>query len=362
MQMIEDRRNLHRIPELGMDLPKTMAYLSASLAPLGCRVFAPMESALCAFFDYGQPTAIAFRADCDGLPVAEKNCTDYISTHPGQMHACGHDGHMAILLELARRLSQKKSLPHNVLLVFQPGEETPGGARFLCETDIFETYAVEAIFGLHLWPGKQAGVMFSREQELMSRSSEINVDIYGKSAHISKASEGLDALSAAVEFYRRAMDMEASLPKHIYRLLKFGYCHSGTVRNALSAHTRLEGSLRAFQDDVFDTLRQGLDTIAAQVEAETGCAVKVSGTDGYPAVINPPELYRKVAAIADVQSLDEPNMGSEDFAFYQKKLPGIFFFLGIGDTPPLHADHFDFDETILLKGADFFEHLAEHFQ
>lgn len=362
MQIIEDRRSLHRIPELGMDLPKTMAYLSEALAPLNCQVFAPMESALCAFFDFGQPTAIAFRADCDGLPVAEKCCTAYTSTHPGKMHACGHDGHMAILLELARRLSQKKNLPHNVLLVFQPGEETPGGARFLCETDIFETYAVEAIFGLHLWPGAPAGQMISREQELMSRSSEINVDIYGKSSHISKASEGLDALSAAVEFYRRAMYMEASLPKHIYRLLKFGYFHSGTVRNALSAHTRLEGSLRAFQDDVFDSLRQGLDTIASEIEAETGCKITVSGSDGYPAVINPPELYRKVTAIADVQPLLEPNMGSEDFAFYQKKLPGIYFFLGIGDTQPLHADRFDFDETILLKGADFFEHLAEHFQ
>ena len=130
----------------------------------------------------------------------------------------------------------------------------------------------------------------------------------------------------------------------------------------MSSCSRLEGSLRAFQDDVFDTLRQGLDDIAKQIEAETGCAVQVSGTDGYPAVINPPELYRKIAAIAEVQSLDEPNMGSEDFAFYQKKLPGIYFFLGIGDTQPLHADRFDFDETILLKGADFFEHLAEHFQ
>ncbi len=362
MQIIEDRRNLHRIPELGMDLPKTMAYLSEALAPLNCQVFAPMESALCAFFDFGQPTAIAFRADCDGLPVAEKCENAYISIHPGKMHACGHDGHMAILLELARRLSQKKTMPHNVLLVFQPGEENPGGARFLCETNLFEAYAVKAIFGLHLWPGLPSGGVFSREQELMSRSSEINVDIYGKSSHLSKASEGLDALSAAVEFYRRAMAMEAALPSNIYRLLKFGYMQSGTVRNALSAHTRLEGSLRAFQDEVFDALRQGLTDIAAQVEAETGCRVKVEGSNGYPAVINPPDLYRQISGIAEIHPLSEPNMSSEDFAFYQRKLPGIFFFLGIGDTPPLHADNFHFDETILLKGADFFEHLAEHFQ
>ena len=105
-----------------------------------------------------------------------------------------------------------------------------------------------------------------------------------------------------------------------------------------------------------------LPSSTSQIEAETGCAVKVSGTDGYPAVINPPQLYRKGAAIAEVHSLNDPSMTSEDVAFYQKKLPGIYFFLGIGDTPPLHADNFHFDETILLKGADFFEHLAEHFQ
>ena len=362
MQIINDRRSLHRIPELELVLPKTMEYLKESLSGLGCRVFSPMDSSLCAWFDFGADSAIAFRADCDALPIQEHNDVPYASAHPGIMHACGHDGHMAILLELARRLNEKKALPHNVLLVFQPGEESPGGAKPLCETGIFEEYAVQAVFGLHLWPGLTPGVVFSREQELMSRSCEVNVDIFGKSAHIAKATEGIDALAAGTEFYRRAVAMEKALPKDIFRLLKFGQFTSGTVRNAISHHTRMEGSLRAFQDEVFESLRDGLFTIAREVEAEFGCTVKITMSGGYPAVMNPPALARRVRNAVPFESLDMPSMTSEDFAFYQRRLPGMFFFLGTGDTPALHMANFDFDEEILLKGADFFEKLAETFQ
>ena len=237
MRIIQDRRALHQIPEVDWNLPETLCYLKEALSGLGCHVFSPLEGALCAFFDFGADRALAFRADMDALPIPEKNDTEYVSRHPGNMHACGHDGHMAILLELARRLSGKKNNPWNILLVFQPAEETTGGARYICETGVFRDYQVEAIFGLHLWPGLEKGKVFSRKNELMARACQLLVDVYGKSAHIAKASEGIDALMAGVEFYRRAMAMEAALPKEIYRLLKIGKFHSGTVRNALSAHT-----------------------------------------------------------------------------------------------------------------------------
>ena len=362
MQIIADRRELHRIPEPERKLPETMAYLKNALTGLGCDVFSPMESALCAFFDFGREDAIGFRADCDALPIQEATGAEYASCHEGCMHACGHDGHMAILLELARRLSEKKDLPHNVLLLFQPGEESPGGAEDLCETGILEQYNVKAVFGLHIWPGLEAGVVHSRINELMARASEINVDIYGKSAHIAKAKEGVDAVAAGAEFYRRAMAMEMALPESVYRLLKFGVFQSGTARNALSAHTRILGSLRAFQDDVFEHLRSGLYAIASDLEKEMGCRVEISVASGYPAVMNPEDLARRVMAVVPVRLLEEPSMTAEDFSFYQKRCGGMFFFLGLGDTPALHANNFDFDETILLKGADFFEKLAENFQ
>ena len=361
MQIMKDRRALHQIPELDRELPKTMAYLQESLAPLNCRVFSPMPSALCAYFDFGQEHSVAFRSDADALPIQENTRLPFASTHPGKMHACGHDGHMAILLELARRLSEKKSLPHNVLLVFQPAEETTGGAKDLCETGVFQEYRVQAIFGLHLWPGLRAGEIFSRRKEMMSRSCEVKVDIYGKSAHIAKAQEGIDAMAAGVEFYNRVMAMEAALPKKVFRLLKFGKLESGTVCNAISGHTRLEGSLRAFQDDVFYSMRAGIVSIGKDVERLTGCSVNIYMNDGYPPVMNPGDLYDRVRKLVDFNELEVPSMITEDFSWYQKTLPGVFFFLGTGDTPALHADDFDFDEQILGKGADFFQKLAENF-
>lgn len=361
MQIYNDRHALHQIPELELDLPKTKAYLESALSGLSCRVFSPLGSALCAWFDFGAETTIAFRADMDALPISEKSGASYASLHSGCMHACGHDGHMAILLELARRLNAKKHLSCNVLLIFQPGEESPGGAKAICDTGVLETYQVKAVFGLHLWPGLEKGVVFSRRNELMARASEVTLDIFGKSAHIAKAAEGVDALMAGAEFYSRAMEMERGIPSGVFRLLKFGKFQSGTARNALSAHTHMEGSLRAFQDDVFETMAGNLRTIAAEVEKKYGCSVSLHIADGYPAVLNPDAVFDAVCGIVPVAELEEPWMTAEDFSWYQKFVPGMFFFLGLGDTPALHADTFDFDESILMKGADFFEALAENF-
>ena len=294
MQITLDRRALHQIPELDRDLPKTMAYLKSSLESLRCKVFSPMPSALCAWFDFGAEEAIAFRSDADALPITERSCKDYASRHPGRMHACGHDGHMAILLELARRLDKKENLRYNVLLVFQPAEETTGGAKDICKTGIFKKYKVEAIFGIHLWPGLEAGMVASRRNEMMSRSCEVKVDIYGKSAHIAKAEEGIDAMAAGVEFYRRCMIMESAMPKKVFRLLKFGKFQSGSVRNALSDHTHMEGSLRAFQDDIFYSLRAGLVSIGKDIERQSGCTVNIYMNDGYPAIIKPYNLGSSV--------------------------------------------------------------------
>ncbi len=359
MQIVEDRRALHRIPELVRQLPRTMEYLKASLEGLSCQVFSPMESSLCAWFDFGAKDAIAFRADCDALPICEKTGLPFASRHQGKMHACGHDGHMAILLELARRLSRKESLPHNILLVFQPAEEEEGGARSLCETGIFEQYGVKAIFALHLWPGLEAGTVASRREEMLTHSCEITVDITGKPSHIARPYEGVDALSAGAYLYSRVQALERSLPEEDLRILNFGLFQSGTVRNGISGHTHMEGSLRAFRDPVFSYLYDGLQRIAGEVEKETGCSVSLKTNDGYPAVINPPELFDTVASVMAFAHLPEPFMIAEDFSWYQRRLPGMFFFLGIGDTPRLHSADFNFDEKILVKGADFFEELAE---
>ena len=362
MQIVNDRRALHRIPELDRCLPKTMEYLKNSLKSLKCRLFSPIEDSLCAFFDFGKSDAIAFRADCDALPIFEKTGAEYASTHDGAMHACGHDGHMAILLELARRLNEKDSLPHNVLLIFQPAEETIDGAKWICRAGVLEKHNVKAIFGLHIWPELEAGKVFSRANELMARSCEVDIEITGKSAHIGKASDGLDALHAGMLVYTRVRALEQALPENVYRIMNFGFFESGTVRNAISRKTVLKGSMRSYQNEIHTYLYDGLHEILRQVEQETGCAASAFITEGTPPVINPPELLEKVAALQPVALLDAPSMTAEDFSEYQQVVPGLFFFLGLGDVPSLHSDNFDFDESILSKGADFFEALAEQFQ
>ena len=250
------------------------------------------------------------------------------------MHACGHDGHMAMVLDLAVWLDQQTALPHNVLLLFQPAEETTGGARTCARAACWRPIRSSASLACTCGRSSPAGVIASRKREMMSRSCEVSVTITGRSSHIAKAEEGLDALAAGVEFYRRAAALEAALPPHLFRLLKFGRMESGTVRNAVSGKTVLLGSLRAFQDEVFLDLQQGLREIGQQVQADTGCQVAVHTNDGYPAVWNPDALYDRVKNLGlPFLELEKPVMISEDFSWYQRHLPALFFFFGLRPLP-----------------------------
>lgn len=357
-QLLADRRALHQIPELDDRLPKTTAYLRSVLCSLHCDLTEPIPGAVCAFFDFGKENAIAFRSDADALPILEQTGLPFASQIPGQMHACGHDGHMAMLLSLARWLDAQAELAQNVLLVFQPSEETTGGAKRVCQSGIFEKYHVKAIFGMHLWPGLAAGEIASRREEMMSRSCEVTIELTGKSSHIASAHNGIDAMAAGVAVYQRCMEMERTIAPQFFRLLKFGKFQSGTVRNAISGFTRIEGSLRAFQDDVFEKMQREIRRICEQTAEETGCKIEVTMNDGYPAVMNPPALYDRVRKVVTFTELPKPVMITEDFSWYQRSLPGMFFFLGTGSTPALHAANFQFDETILEKGAVLWRQLA----
>ena len=357
MEIIQDRRRLHQIPELDWKLPKTAAYLKERLGQTPFSVFSPIEGAVCAFLDVGAAKTLAFRADMDALPVFEQTGLPFASTHPGAMHACGHDGHMAILLELARRLGAKQP-DRNILLIFQPGEETQGGALPLCQAGLLEKYRVAGVFGLHLWPGLPKGQVFSRPGAMMSRSCEVTVCFTGKAAHIGKAEQAVDAMAAAVLFYEKATAMEKAMDRKIPRLLKFGHLEAGTVRNVVAGSARLEGSLRTFDDSAFAAMACALKEIGERVQRHTGCHVEVRISQGYPAVTNDRALYDRACRLARVEALDAPSILTEDFSWYQRHAPGVYFFLGVGDTPALHASNFDFDEGVLSAGADFMERLA----
>lgn len=358
--VITYRRALHRIPELGHALPETLSFVKSHLDALDCTVTLPCQSAIAAFFDAGAESALAFRADMDALPIAEKTGAEYASCHAGQMHACGHDGHTAMLLCFADWLSSHKTeLKTNVLLLFQPAEETTGGAQSLCASGILAAHRVRAIFGLHLWPGLPAGQLATRPGPLMARSCEVNVAVTGKSVHIAKAAEGADAAEAAAALLLEAYRMERTeLPADCLRLLKFGELHAGTVRNALAAEAALRGSLRAFYDADFEFLQRRLGELVRTVLPRFGCTGTLHCTEGFPAVHNDAALTERLfAANPALLRLDAPSMTAEDFSFYGKELPAVFSFLGTGRDEPLHGDRFDFDETALLAGVEFYKSL-----
>lgn len=362
MNVVEYRRALHRIPELDCQLPETCEYVRSVLEPLGCRLSSPTPGSLCAWFDGGKAETVAFRADMDALPVTEATGLPYASAYPGRMHACGHDGHTAMLLGLAEFVAEHLAeLPRNVLLIFQPAEETTGGAEALCP--VLAEHHVTRVFGAHLWPNLPEGKVFTRPGPLMARSNEVTITVTGKSVHLSRAAQGKDAMLAGIQYLECAYDMIASLPPEEPRTMGFGKMVSGTVRNAVSGKTVLEGSLRTYREETYLHCRSQLEEIGKSVAESTGCAVDVYLNQGYPAVWNHEELLdticRDLGSDAP-EMLAEPALAADDFSFYQRAVPGIYFFLGLGPVPELHAPNFDFrDEEVLPQGVEFWKKLVQ---
>lgn len=365
------RRDLHRIPEIDFDLPKTLDYVRAELEAVRdglsarcgndvCSVFSPCKSSLCMFFDRKSAHATAIRSDMDALPVTERSGVEFASCHQGHMHACGHDGHMAMVLALAHHLADSfEELPRSILLVFQPAEETTGGAQFICESGVFERYDVDRIFGFHLWPDLALGEIASRPGPLLAATSEATFTFHGKATHIAKAADGADSLEAGMCFVLDAYDYMAEQAEHEPCLFKCGLLQSGQARNVISSRTYIEGSLRTYSDAMTVGAKTRLKELADMRASESGCTCEVDFSEGYPPVVNDEALFDVArAALPEMQELPEPLLIAEDFAFYQRRLPGVFLLLGTGTGIPLHADTFDFDESVLAAGLEAYKSLV----
>ncbi len=363
------RQDLHRIPELGYELYKTKEYILEQLRPLSCEVVEVCKTGVCAFFQSqglgGMATprthTVAVRSDMDALPVREETGASYCSLHEGMMHACGHDGHMAMLLGLAQELDKMiHTLDHNVLLIFQPAEETVGGAKDICDSGILSRFNVSRIYGFHLWPMLEKNLVASRSNEFMARSRELDITIHGKSAHCANADQGIDALAIGCKFVNDLYEMEQTeIPSSEYRLLKFGKMNSGSVRNAISAITSLEGTIRSFHEETGNHILRRIDEIADEYEKFYQCRFSFRRSEGYPPVMNDPTLFAEAKELLTksgfaFQEMETPFMQSEDFSFYQQKIPGLFLFLGTGTEIPLHNNQFDFEEDVLQTGVDVY--------
>jgi len=355
--------DLHQIPELGFEEFKTKAYLYEQIKDYHCRIHEVGETGLILYFDHSQKETIAFRADMDALPIQEATDLDFSSKHPGVMHACGHDGHMAILLGLAKYINDHSAeINKNVVLIFQPSEERDAGAHTIVESGLLESYKVKAIFGLHLWPGMVKGNIFSRPNELMAQASEVNVTIKGKSAHVANSNQGIDALKIACGYLTDVYELEEKMTQETYRLLKFGELHSGTVRNIIANEASIYGTLRSFQKEIHQHLKQMLETIADQYEQSHGCQIMIDYADGYDPVLNDEALFNAVKSkIPEIHTLEKPVMQAEDFGVYCQHYPCVFFFLGVGDTAALHHEQFDFDMKVLEAGLQLFINLIKRY-
>ena len=363
-EIIQFRRDLHQIPELGFYVYKTCAYVCNILGPLDCKVEKILQTGVIAYFDFGKDETLAFRADMDALPITEETGLPYASTHEGCMHACGHDGHMASLLGFAKILDTYKKEGfdpnYNALLLFQPAEETIDGALKICGTGLFDQYNIKAIYGLHLWPMLQRGEIASRPGPMMAKSTAVNVTFEGLSAHCGDPEKGKDALEAACRFISDIYTFK-SLYVRDRSILKFGKLESGTVRNAISPYSVINGTMRTFQDKTWDTLVEAMTNLGEEIESQYGTKFDLDVSQSHPAVVNHEELYAKVkpALLENLNfvELRRPVMIAEDFSFFEQQIPGIFFFLGTGTNIPLHADTYDIDESVLIEGPKLFDTL-----
>ncbi|MCD6435610.1 MAG: amidohydrolase, partial [Clostridiales bacterium] len=356
--IIKYRRELHKIPEKGFEEYKTQEYIINFLEDMNIKYEKVAKTGIIAIIEgIDKSKAVAYRTDIDGLSMLEENLIEYVSTHDGMMHACGHDGHMAMALGMIKYLVENNiELKENLVIIFQPAEEGPGGAEKIIAEGIFEKYNIKEIFGFHVFPEVKENFFSAESGPIMARTGEFDIDIYSKSAHGAMPHKGIDAALLASELLikfqliisRRIDPIEAAV-------LTVGKMKAGERRNIIAGYARLEGTIRAFSEEVYKQIKDEMNNNAKLFENKD-VKINIVFRDMYPEVDNSKELvdsFEKAVGKEKITNL-KPQMIAEDFSYYQKIVPGIFVFLGInnpkkGFTNPLHNSTFNFDEKMLLN-------------
>jgi len=366
--VIADRRALHRIPEAAREEHETAAYLASALRELGLvpRCGVGGTGLLCELGTTGP--RIALRADMDGIRVEERTGLPYASCHPGVMHACGHDGHMAMLLGAARLFAAQPPRNLRLRLIFQPAEEQYGGAQDLIRDGALD--GVKMIFGAHLWSWLPTGTVASCDGPMMAQTERVTIDILGRGGHAALPRGTADAVVTAsllVTALQTAVSRGVNPPAEP-AILTIGELHAGSAPNVIATNARLRGTLRALSSEVMDTLRDSVRRICAGIAAATGSSVEVTFTGGYPALVNhaaPFEVLQTAAARAADFRTAIPVMAGEDFSYYLQRIPGCFFFVGAGDpSVPVearghhHEPVFELDEHALAVGVSVWHELV----
>lgn len=367
-QLIAWRRDFHRHPEIAYKEHRTSSVLREFMEQLSITVVSFAETGLRGVLE-GQPggKTVALRADMDALPLKEEGDKEYISENPEATHACGHDGHMAVIMGAAQLLSQRKDeFKGKVVFLFQPSEERiPGGAKKMIEEGAFE--GIDAVFGLHFWQPLPTGKVGAVKGAMMAQPDRFSIRVTGKGGHGSMPHTAVDPILVASHL---VVNTQSIVSRNIDPLkpvvVSFGTISGGTIYNIIPSEVELTGTVRTFDLPLQALAEKRLREITEETCKAFGASAEVEYEKGYPPLINDEsmvdfvlEIAQKVLGEDSVQTID-PVMGGEDFAYFLQKAPGTFLFFGMGDGMefPHHHPAFDMDEKALPKATLLMTSLA----
>lgn len=366
-EIIGFRRDFHKHPEMGFDLQRTSEVVYGLLKEWGYEVQKHIgKTGVTAMLKGGKPgKTVALRADMDALPILEENDVEYKSVYDGKMHACGHDGHTAMLLGAAKVLSKfKQEVCGNIKFIFQPAEEgpSPGGAKPMIDDGALE--GVDAIYGLHLTTAYPTGMATMNMGSMMASTDVFEIELIGKGGHAAMPHKSIDAIAMAA---RVINDIQFMVSREVDPLepvvVSVGTINGGFASNVIAGNVKMTGTIRTLSNSIRESIKENIDLIVNHAVKISGGEYKLNVIPGLPPLINDKEhIYlaeksaKKVLGDKNVIILDKPQMGGEDFSYYLEKIPGAFFMLGAGNeekgkTYLMHHPKFDFDEDALVLGA-----------
>ena len=373
------RRDIHAHPELGYQEERTAALIADTLSSWGIPVHRGLGgTGVVGVVRNGSATrAVGLRADIDALPVTERNTFAHASVHAGRMHACGHDGHTAMLLAAARYLSAHRDFDGTVYLVFQPAEEGGGGARAMIRDGLFERFPMEAVFGIHNWPGLAVGQFALRSGPVFASSNEFKVTIRGRGAHAAMPHNGTDPIPVACQMVQ-AFQTIISRNKHPLDggVLSVTMIRAGEATNVIPESCELQGTVRTFTVELLDVIEQRMRRIAEATCEAFAASCEFTFRRNYPPTVNHThetgftrELLGELVGPENVREF-EPTMGAEDFSYFLLEKPGCYFVIGNGDGAHrstghgegpcmLHNPSYDFNDELIPLGGSMWVRLAE---
>ncbi|MEO0774121.1 MAG: M20 aminoacylase family protein [Pseudomonadota bacterium] len=368
------RRDLHRRPELGLSCHETAGYVVERLKEFGITQIETgiAESGVVAVIEGRVPgdRVTGLRADMDALPIEEATGAEYASEVPGVMHACGHDGHTAMLLGAAKYLAETRNFAGRAVLIFQPAEEGPGGGKLMVEDGALDRYGVEEVYALHTLPGQPLGSFHTCAGPIMAAVDTFHIDITGQGGHAAYPHETRDPVIAAASITQALQSIVSRNHAPMQELVvSVTQIHTGSAENIVPEQAYVGGTIRTFDGGVQQMVWRRMEEIVAGQAASFGVEAVLRIDEGYPATVNDAarmefaaEVAREVAHDGHVVTDREQEMGAEDFAYMLNARPGAYLFLGQGEGPNLHNAGFDFNDEVAPIGASFFARIVERGQ